>query len=307
VSVLRKATVIAGVSLLLMASNTQLATAGIATVRTSAEAWYRLLGPCPAVGGCPTGPTQNPYPAHTLHVGVTLGQEDSRTYLSLDLASVPARPSSGVLTLPLASTDAGTQNAETAQLMACLATDPVADVEGSDRPPPSTDCTTNTNARFVTGPGGPAFTIDLTPFLPTWTPDVNGLAIMAAEEARAPGTSWHVAFNGRFRKGFRPISARLTYESPAAPAGSFGRPNPDVTPDVVPFVGEIVEQAPVESPQQDQESAVLSVAPLAQPDGPAARDGEFAYAWVFWLPLVILVVAGYLAYGLTRRVPIRRT
>ena len=288
---MRKHVVVAGLSLLLMFSNVHIAAAESVTLGAETQGWYNTLGPCPAVGGCPTGTTTSRYPSGTLHVGVTLGQEDSRTYLSFDIDSLPASPSAGTLTLPIAGADAGTQNASAAQLSACLATEPAAEVEGSDRTPPAMDCSTNTTASRA----GSAFTVDLAPFLARWKSENYGLAIIASEEARTPGTSWHVAFEGKS------IAARFIYEISAAeevPAA----PIAEESSNVVTFIGEPAGPDLV-SPPLPSDRDVVSVAPLAQTTQPDEGPGTFAYPAIFWVPLGILVVAGYLAYGLTRRIP----
>src|SRR5206468_2890587 len=54
-----------------------------ATVSTTTEAWYNVT---PASSSGDLGlPPVSPYAAHTLHVGITAGNEDARTYLALDV------------------------------------------------------------------------------------------------------------------------------------------------------------------------------------------------------------------------------
>jgi hypothetical protein len=309
---MRKHTAIAGLTLLLMVPSARSAAAEAATVPTEREAWYDLLNPCRIAGSCPAEPpATRPYPADTLHVGVTAGLEDSRTYLTLDLAALPtgARVLSGTLTLPVAGSDAGTQNATAAKLTACLVTGRINNAQGSTAAPPATDCGTRSDASLVSGSAGPAFTIDLTRF---GTRLQQGLAVMASEESMTAGTSWHVAFNGKSRAGgnTQPITARLAYEAPAVSegAGPVGAP---ASRAFASFSAPGTLERPSEptiTPNDDgQRQRSLSAAPVAQPAPSTSTPGGFAYPAIFWLPLVVLAVAGYLAYGLTRRVPIRRT
>ena len=97
-----------------------------ATVGTSAESWYQVGGcavlPCPGStlpvtppvplpsplpAPLPT-PSVNPFPAGTLHVAVTAGEEQSRTYIKLALDSLPfgAQLQGGTLSLPVAGMNA---------------------------------------------------------------------------------------------------------------------------------------------------------------------------------------------------------
>src|SRR5689334_7791430 len=77
---------------------------GTATVKLSVDGWYAASAACTSSpSGClPAGAPASPYPAKTLHVGVLLGQEESRTYLSLDLLSLPSGTAltSGTLQVP---------------------------------------------------------------------------------------------------------------------------------------------------------------------------------------------------------------
>src|SRR5690348_10541957 len=67
------------------------ARSGTATVKVAVDGWYSASAACTSSpAGClPAGAPAPPYPAKTLHVGVLAGQEESRTYLSLDLLSLP--------------------------------------------------------------------------------------------------------------------------------------------------------------------------------------------------------------------------
>src|SRR3954469_16644368 len=117
---------------------------GTATVKTAVDAWYSAGGACTSSpAGCvPAGAPAPPYPAKTLHAGVLAGQEESRTYLSLDLLSLPPGTAltGGTPQVPIAGGDDGTRAADTATLQACLVTATVKDdVEGTTEAPPAVD------------------------------------------------------------------------------------------------------------------------------------------------------------------------
>src|SRR5206468_7362766 len=76
-----------------------------ATVPTLNEAWY-VTAQCALPTGCGAAGSSapaTPYPDGTLHVGIAAGTETDRTYLNLDLGSLPAGAllTGGTLTVPL--------------------------------------------------------------------------------------------------------------------------------------------------------------------------------------------------------------
>src|SRR5207244_8268599 len=109
------------------------------------------------------------WPAGALHVGLSAGVEDARTYLKLDLGPVPsdATLTGGTLTLPIAPAADGTSSPEAAKVVVCFATAPFAASQGSPAPPPAVDCTTSAPAQFAAGPP-PVLTVDLAPFASRW-------------------------------------------------------------------------------------------------------------------------------------------
>jgi hypothetical protein len=280
---------------------------------TTDEAWYAPPPTCGLPTGC--GPTESlppisRYPAGTLHVGVTAGLEDSRTYLKLDLSGVPfdATLTGGTLTLPVASAADGTSSPETAQVAACFVGAAFAPAEGSVAPPPAVDCTTTTAATFVSGPPA-VLTVDLSPFAARWANGEanNGLALLPAA-GTAPGTSWHVAFSAKSRAGsdVPPARASLSYAAVAAPE----EPTPEVidsSGDVAfgPLGGVFVGPAVVPSPAAaivEQSKLPDRVLPAAAVSGPG-----FAYPVLLALPLLLLGLGGYLGWALTRPVSVAQS
>jgi hypothetical protein len=282
---------------------------------TTDEAWYATPPTCGLPTGC--GPTESlppisRYPAGTLHVGVTGGLEDSRTYLKLDLTGVPsdATLTGGTLTLPIASAADGTSSPETAQVAACFVGAPFAPAEGSVAPPPAVDCSTSVAATFAPGP--PALlTVDLSAFAARWGAGEanNGLALLPAPGA-APGTTWHVAFSAKTRTGsdVPPARAELDYDSAAAPVTA-QEPVPDVIDNgseaFGPLGGFFVTPVPAPSPA----AAIVTQSKLPARIQPAAVIGGpgFAYPVLLALPLLLLGLGGYLGWALTRPVAVAQS
>lgn len=200
------------------------AASGPTVVPDSAEAWYAStpVVNCASPVGCPpvAPPATNSYPANTLHVGVSNGQETARSYVQPDLSGIPISQMaiSGTMSLPLATiAGSGNSNTSSASLEACLATAAFPDgVQGSTGAEPKIDCSVHAKVKV----GKKAFTLDLTPFLAAWNAGLPeyGIALIPDLTGASPLTSWQVAFNGRKLKGATHISSALTLTS----AGSSG-------------------------------------------------------------------------------------
>lgn len=262
----------------------QAARASQSTSTTSTEAWYATL------------PSVSPRPAGTLHVGLTAGLEDSRTYLALDMSGVPSDATSGTLNLPLDVADSSAP--DTAVIDVCLAGDPGPSVEGSTDPPPPVDCSVHAPAKV----GATAFTVDLTPFLDKLR--TSGLALVPT--AGGSG-SWHVAIFGRKN----PTHITATFEVPdpdAAPAAS--QPiTTTTTTDVAPVFSapgnEFASPAPFRLPPAPARRAPIEPvpslgAPVRSPVAPSSN--RYADSLVFTLPLVLLALLWYFGSALTRPV-----
>jgi hypothetical protein len=304
-----------------------------APLRPIAESWYRPLPlpvevppvPCAPVAGCVVPPVAlpatNPYPAKTLHVGASAGAEESRTYVSLDTASVPfgVEILGGTLVLPvLADTTAGTLAPETASIQVCIATAAVTDgVEGSVGGAPAVDCTTSSKAAFAPASASkPAsFTVDLKPFSSAIAAGQASLAIVPLVQPGDAG-AWHVAFSRRDRAGGSPISATLlldgegTVDIPTDPADPG---DTDTGSGALPPVGTgSTPGAPFDpslgAPQQPQ-TAPLGPQKAGPRTVPVAADfgGPFAYPGVFLLPIVLMVALGWASRAMTRELVPART
>jgi hypothetical protein len=264
-------------------------------------------------------------------VGVNAGTEEARTYLQLDLGTLPAgtKPSGGTLLLPVATaTGDGTRAPETATLQACAVTAEVTDVDGSFAPPPEPDCAAATApAVFVPGAGAnpPAFTVDLAALAAGWAAGATpgALALVPAAET-APPDSWHVAFSDRTRtgEGVAPIRAALAFVSasvdtrvappPRVPAPAFttsgtGGTAPSFDSAAggtgTSFAAPVLEAAPLlPEPVALTGQAPVAAAPVQQQAVPVASfvPSGFRYPAVFLLPLLLAVAVGWLGRALTR-------
>ena len=293
--------------------------ADTAAQSTTEDAWYRPPPSCGLVNGCgPAAPVPpvSPYPAHTLHVDVTAGVEDARTYLKFDPTTpTDATLTGGAMVLPIAPNADGSLQPETSTVTACLAVEAFAPGEGTMTAPPAVDCATSAPATYTAGPPA-ALTVDLTPFLLRWKSGApnDGIALLPASTT-APGTTWHVAFSAHDRTGsdVPPPQITVRYDPPPAPietAPVGGTPAFDAAAgDVVTGgaalgggLGSVAVPAPIAgaSPivgQSKLPAVVRRSQSISDVAGPA-----FAYPVVFAAPLLLLALGGYFGWALTQPV-----
>ena len=290
---------------------------GTTTTAPSAEGWYRFSPLCATPLGCPS--QASPYAADTLHVGVSLGAEEDRTVLQLDLSALPAgtKPAGGQLRLPVAAgPQDGSRTPENAKIRACPLYDEVKDVDGEFADVPEPDCrAASVDAVYepAAGDAPAAFTVDLAALAAIWQESVSpgALALLPAE-APAPTDAWHVAFSRRDREGegVARITAAITYVGGAvdveeaevppveAPLDSGFVPPPALSPVEAPPLS---APAPIDVPVTAPEPAPAP-APQAAPVVPVAAvvDTSFRYPGVFLLPIALAVVVGWLGRAMTR-------
>jgi hypothetical protein len=262
----------------------------------------------------------NQYPAQTLHVGVTGGTEDSRTYLTLVNSTVPVGidVTGGTLTLPVATDSAaGTTSPETASLRACLVQGQVKNgVEGGVGGAPAADCSVSSGAVMTAAKGsvGPYFTIDLTPFAKAFTLGQASIALVPGDQ---PGTAWHVAFSRSDRNvtGARKITAVLRTTADEEKAGP---PLDEVSTDIPPVSG-FTPAAPAVIPGLESVAVPPAqvTAPLTAPSGAAAParlapvavrtlSGSVLSPLTLLLPLLVVVGAAWVSRTFTRELlPVR--
>ena len=304
------------------------ARSGTLTVKAQSDAWYSTSSACTAspTGCLPAGAPAPPYTAKTLHVGVGAGQEESRTYLSLNLLNLPAGTTltGGTLHLPVGGMAEGSRSADTASLQACLVTASFKDnVEGSTEKPPAIDCkkaTAKAKYAAATATAPEEYIVDLTAFASAWSagsPDY-GIALVPAADS-APSDAWHLALSAHDRTGSTvpAPSASVSYASVAANSSdaSQWRPTPQAPPADQGFGSSSASfAAPPLAPQSVSVPAAAApvVQPVAAPQAaPVAPQqitpqaflgtGRFAYPGVFLLPLVLIAAAGWLGAGVDPR------
>ncbi len=303
---------------------------GTATVKTTAEAWYRSTPTCALPTGCVDLSTvaPSPYAPDTLHVGVNGGAEEARTYLQLDLAAIPGgtKPTGGTLLLPVAAgPQDGTRLPETAKLQACFVLDDVEEVDGAFTAPPEADCdTAAAPAVFVPAAGAApaAFTVDLAPLAAVWQQSLPaGVLALVPAGPIAQSDTWHVAFSDRSRtgEGVSPITAALAFvsasvdtsgEAPpvvdapafAAPPAFDGGSSFDSGPATSFAAPSVVEGPALPAPVAQAAPAPVAAAPVSQvvPVAQSVVQQGFRYPGVFLLPLVLALGAGWIGRALTR-------
>jgi hypothetical protein len=269
-----------------------------ATVSDAAEAWYASL-PLPIdLCGTPLGcisipvPLPSIYPADTLHVGAALGAETARSYLRPDLKAVPAGSTvvEATMTLPVAAaaTD-GSLSAESADLIACAATQPFNDgVDGALTLTPRVDCKGAPKLKYDAKQG--AFTVDVTKIFNDWVNGAteNGIAILPDLRDVAPTDLWHVTFQGHERAGTPHIKTVVRFNAASTPPDDdtvTETPAPEPTEEVVPPVVLPDEgSAPVVQPEP-------VIAPVAQP---VAFVKHFKYPMAFLFPIALLALGVFL-------------
>lgn len=295
---------------------------GSVTTVPVTEAWYRSSPTCTTPLGCAAATTS--YPVGTFHVGVTLGTEDSRSYLQLDLTKLPSgtQPTGGRLRLPLAPASDGTSNPEAATLRACLAPQPVREAQGTaTADPPTVECDgASVDAVFVPAAGDlpAAFTVDLAALAGAWqAAAAPGALALLPGEGTTQADRWHLAFNEQGRVGdglVKPIVA-LTYTGSTvdaaapqpplvtAPVESDTSPVAPVTSEGLVLPGSASVESALVPSSAGQASGIGGPAVAAkQPtvNAVAFTTGGFRYPVVFLLPLLIAGVAAWLGRALTR-------
>jgi hypothetical protein len=270
-------------------------------VSTAIEAWYHSLDtpeevPLP---GLPVVPDPvNPYGEDTLHVGITGGQENSRTYLTLALKQIPPNLElkEATLILPIDPDDA-TMSADAARIQVCLSIPPAKNTEGSFDQAPEVDCSTKVPATYVKKPR-PHLVADLTKFGDELT--FSALALVPSDKAVEQGDTWHVAFYGKKNKAkeARSISAVLRYGTIEVAPDAGDTPTTDVPSTSIGGGTDVpsgpVSGGPAEAPSEETPVAAAEAQPVSSL-GPS-------YKIVWSLPLMMLGAFLYFGSALTREV-----
>jgi hypothetical protein len=287
------------------------------TLSPSTEAWYQPNPTCLTPAGCVTTsslpaappaqpPAASPYPAGTLHVGVTLGQEDARSYLGFPLSDLAGQTvTAGTLTVPLDVTQAdGSTSPDTSKVIVCVTSGPVTATEGTTDTPPTTDCKTAVPAKYVATPQ-PHLTADLTA-LAGKLPSATGLALVPDASKAAPSDNWRVVFSAHTRTDAAktaPASLTLTVEDAApyvdVPVDQPINQQPYVSA-VTPVTGTGFAPPPAQNPTvSTPETPTLSL-PAAPASSPRMVTVGYAYPAVWLLPLAFLILVPATARALTK-------
>lgn len=286
-------------------------------VKTAVEAWYYKVASDLGVSPITGAPAVSPYSEETLHVGVSAGKEDSRTYLTLNQDSLPfgVTVTGGTLVLPLEQAESS--GAEEADIKVCYVPEPPDKSEqGSLDTPPKTDCSEFSNAVYRKKPR-PLFTVDLAPFSTLFEGGVGGIALVPTGTAQQEGATWHVALYTRKNriKDAVAIAALLEYVKidldlpppgiSQEDMGAVPGPGSDFQPPAsgssgFPIGGpvDIGEPAPPVAPEVPEPVAVGS--DVAAPTVALAPR----YSAIWYLPLALLVGAGFLGFVLTRKIEV---
>lgn len=209
------------------------------SVTPQTEGWYRSNPSCHAPSTCLTTagapaqpPAGSPYPARSLHVGFSAGQETARSYLALVLPAPTGALRTGWLTVPLDTNRVdGSQSPDAATLQVCLTAAVITAVDGSLATPPAPDCSASATVVYVPTPT-PHLQADLAPLLSRLA-TAPGLVLLPDPVKAAQTDAWQVVFSAHDRTDparTAPATVTLTAadlpgdRQPAAPVRTAGAP-----------------------------------------------------------------------------------
>ena len=294
------------------------------TLTPTVEAWYQPNPTCLTPAGCvtqealpvappaelPTLPATSPYPAGTLHVGVTAGAETARTYLRFPFEQLSGKTvTAATLTIPLDVTpESGSASPDLAKIALCATNSTKIEAsEGTTNEPPASDCAVSVPATYVATPQ-PHLMANLGS-LAAGLPQLTGLALLPDKSKATPTDAWHVAFSSRTRTDAAktpPASLTVTLDDEAPE--DFGTVDEPVSP---PETGGITGVAPVPNTgfvnTPSVQAPVTGAAPtvsgsVANPpvSQPQLRTVGYAYPAVWLLPLAFLILVPAVARSLTK-------
>jgi hypothetical protein len=289
------------------------------TLTPTTEAWYQPNPSCAAPPGCVTTGTlpaappatvpTSPYPAGTLHVGLSAGQETARSYLALPFSALSGTVQSASLDLPLdTSANDGSSSPETSHVQACLFSGPLAPADGSVEVPPTASCARSAGLSYQATPT-PHLHADLGPLSPGLL-SATGLALLPDATKSAATDSWRVVFSAHTRTDSAktaPAAVAVVVDEPAAdggvPADLPTQPATGIAVQPAPNTGfasqPMVPTAPLDpggAPTVAGSNPPVAGVPVA---APRTVTVGYAYPVVWLLPLALLVVVPMLARLLT--------
>jgi hypothetical protein len=270
-------------------------------VAATTDAWYAsspLSDICLPVLPCLSIPLPtSTYPSGTLHVGVTLGKETARSYVTLPIRQ-PATTltgATGALVLPIAdSVTDRTIEPASASILVCLTTTRIKSVFGATTNPPAVDCSASAHARYDAPHH--RFTVNLRPFLRDWAQGVpnDGLALLAVTTSAKITTVWQVSFPGRTAPNSSRVAALITLNrSEQTPTSS---PAPSSNPSPAPLSMSVPPAVPL-PPATETEPGTGGQPPQIAATSPphTANTGFVSRAYlnssIFLVPLALLASA----------------
>jgi hypothetical protein len=274
------------------------------TIAPTAEAWYQPNPSCASPAGCigtGTLPPASTYPAGTLHIGVSAGEETARSYVAFPFVAVTGTITAAALTVPLDPNPAdGGFAAESGKVEVCLTSAPLANARGSFDPPPTIDCSVSVPASYVATPQ-PHLDVDLGPLV-NRLQAATGIVLLPDATASTPTESWRVVFSAHDAAGAPTTAASVTLKvqdrSIATSPGSTATPTGPIVSGVVSI------QPPLGTGFAVTPSTVARTAPAPSVGSVTSaprliRAAAYAYPGVWLLPLVMLVLVPMMVKALT--------
>lgn len=304
-----------------------------ATIVPSVEAWYQPNPTCLTPAGCvttgslpvappaapPSLPAANPYPAGSLHVGVSAGTENARTYLrypfeQLDGKSVTA----ATLEVPLdVNPQDGSTMPETSKVVICeTSSSNITASEGTIDAPPPSDCKVSVPMTYVATPQ-PHLQANLGAMAGD-LPGITGLVLLPDASKVMQGDAWQVVFSAHNRADASktaPAKVTVTYEDGSTDSTDLGSDpftDPVVNTPVVAQPGTGIVSDPgtgfAAVPQVEAPSTTSVPPTVSTPDTtvqqpvsePKLVTVGYAYPAVWLLPLGFLILIPVTVRALTK-------
>lgn len=281
------------------------------SVASGTEAWYQpnptcqLPTGCEGVGSLPVAPpTQppalTPFPARSMHVAVSAGQETARTYLSFNLPLFDGTLTGASLDVPLDTTQQdGSLNPEQSKIVVCTFQGLLTSADASVGTPPTAQCDQHAAAKYVATPT-PHLHADLSTLVSNLA---NGAGVVLLPDAASTTQTdaWHVVFSAHDRSDAAktpPATMNVTLAPLPVPpvAPQVNAPAPQVqTPVLAPAPLPPVPAQAVQPPTVPNQPAPVAAVPQAR-----TITVGYAYPVVWLLPLAFLLIVPIVARSLTR-------
>lgn len=304
------------------------------SITPTVEAWYQPNPTCLLPTGCvttgslpvappvdlPSLPAISPYPAGTLHVGVTGGMESARSYLRFPFEQLDGKAvTSATLEIPLdANPQNGTTMPESSKVAVCATSSSnIVVSEGTIDAPPPVDCTVSVVMKYVATPQ-PHLQATLGQIAAD-LPGITGLVLLPDAKTITQSDAWSVAFSAHNRADAAktaPAKVTVSYEDGTTDSSTDGFGSSDGgttdTPAVEnPGTGVVSNPgtgfasvpeviAPNDTAVPPSVTSPTSDAPAGTTTQPQLVTVGYAYPAVWLLPLAFLVLVPVVARALTK-------